>query len=45
MQLDLFHGQGEIVLDAIGRLEIEQLTPLVALNLLASFRARLKGEE
>lgn len=45
MQLDLFHGQGEIVLDAIGRLEIERLTPLVALNLLASFRARLKGEE
>ncbi len=45
MQLDLFHGQGEIVLDAIGRLEIEHLTPLVALNLLASFRARLKGEE
>ncbi len=45
MQLDLFQGQGEIVLDAIGRLEIEQLTPLVALNLLASFRARLKGED
>jgi DNA mismatch repair protein MutS len=44
MQLDLFHGQGEIVLDAIGKLEVERLTPLVALNLLASFQARLKGE-
>jgi DNA mismatch repair protein MutS len=45
MQLDLFHGQGEIVLDAIRKLEIERLTPLAALNLLASFRARIKGEE
>ena len=45
MQLDLFHGQGEIVLDAIGKLELERITPLAALNLLASFRARLKGEE
>jgi DNA mismatch repair protein MutS len=42
-QLDLFHGQGDLVLDAIGKLDIESTTPLVALNLLATFRHRLRG--
>jgi len=44
VQLDLFRGQGEVVLDAIGKLDVDAMTPLVALNLLASFRARLRGE-
>ncbi len=44
MQLDLFRGQGELVLDSIGKLDLEGLTPLAALNLLASFQARLRGE-
>ena len=44
MQLDLFRGQGEVVLDAIARLEVDGLAPLAALNLLASLQARLKGE-
>ena len=43
-QLDLFRGQGEVVLDALRRLEIDSITPLSALNLLASFRARLEEE-
>ena len=44
-QLDLFRGQGELVLDALGRVDIDQLTPLAALQLLASLQHRLRGEE
>ncbi|MEO8054046.1 MAG: DNA mismatch repair protein MutS [Acidobacteriota bacterium] len=43
-QLDLFRGQGEIVLDAIGKAEIDAMTPLAALQLLASLQHRLRGE-
>ncbi len=44
MQLDLFRGQGELILDTIGKVDLESTTPLVALNLLASFQHRLRGE-
>jgi DNA mismatch repair protein MutS len=44
VQLDLFRGQGEVVLDALEKVDLEKTTPLVALNLLASFQARLRGE-
>jgi DNA mismatch repair protein MutS len=44
-QLDLFRGQGELVLDALGRIDVDQLTPLAALQLLASLQHRLRGEE
>jgi DNA mismatch repair protein MutS len=44
VQLDLFRGQGEVVLDALQKVDLEKTTPLVALNLLASFQARLRGE-
>ena len=44
VQLDLFRGQGEVVLDALQKIDLEKTTPLVALNLLASFQARLRGE-
>ena len=41
-QLELFAPQDEIVADLIRDLEIGELTPLAALNLLHSFQARLK---
>ena len=44
MQLDLFRGQEEVVLDALRKLELDGMTPLAALNVLASLRARLLGE-
>ena len=44
-QLDLFRGQGEIVLDAIGKADIDSMTPLSALQLLASLQHRLRGED
>ncbi len=47
-QLPLFeelHAPGELVLDAIRKLEIEQTTPLAALNLIAMFQHRLRGDE
>jgi DNA mismatch repair protein MutS len=44
-QLDLFRGQGELVLDAIGKLDLDGMTPLAALQLLATFQHRLRGEE
>ncbi len=44
-QLDLFRGQGELVLDAIARVDIDGMTPLAALQLLASLQHRLRGEE
>ncbi len=44
VQLDLFHEQSDVVLDAIARLDIDRTTPLVALNLLAAFQRRLRGE-
>jgi len=44
-QLDLFRGQEEVVVDALRRVDVESLTPLAALNLLASLRARLEGLE
>jgi DNA mismatch repair protein MutS len=45
VQLDLFRGQEEVVVDALRRLDLDTLTPLAALNLLASLRARLEGLE
>lgn len=44
VQLDLFRGQEEVVVDALRRLDLDSLTPLAALNVLASLRARLEGE-
>ncbi len=44
-QLDLFRGQGEMVLDTIAKLDVDRLTPLAALQLLATLRHRLRGEE
>src|ERR1019366_4088050 len=44
-QLDLFRGQGELVLDALGRIDVDHVTPLAALQLLASLQHRLRGEE
>jgi len=44
-QLDLFRGQGELVLDAVAKLDIDRMTPLAALQLLATFQHRLRGEE
>jgi DNA mismatch repair protein MutS len=45
LQLDLFRGQEEVVLDAVGKADIEQMTPLAALNLLASLQHRLRGAD
>ena len=45
VQLDLFRGQEEVVLEALRRLDLESLTPLAALNVLASLRSRLDGGE
>ena len=45
VQLDLFRGQEEVVVDALRRLDLDTLTPLAALNVLASLRARLEGSE
>ena len=44
-QLDLFRGQGELVLDAVSKLDIDRMTPLAALQLLATFQHRLRGED
>jgi DNA mismatch repair protein MutS len=44
-QLDLFRGQGELVLDTIGKADIDSMTPLAALQLLATLQHRLRGEE
>ncbi len=43
VQLDLFRGQADVVVDALRRVDVESLTPLAALNLLAALRARLEG--
>ena len=45
IQLDLFRGQEEVVVDALRKLDLDTLTPLAALNVLASLRARLEGME
>jgi DNA mismatch repair protein MutS len=45
VQLDLFRGQEDVVVDALRRLDLDTLTPLAALNVLASLRARLEGSE
>ncbi len=45
VQLDLFRGQEEVVVDALRKLDLDSLTPLAALNVLASLRARLEGVE
>ncbi|HYN44121.1 MAG TPA: DNA mismatch repair protein MutS [Thermoanaerobaculia bacterium] len=45
VQLDLFRGQEGVVVDALRRLDLDTLTPLAALNVLASLRARLEGTE
>ena len=44
-QLDLFRGQEEVVVDALRKVDVESLTPLAALNILASLKARLEGLE
>jgi DNA mismatch repair protein MutS len=44
-QLDLFRGQGELVLDAVAKLDIDRMTPLAALQLLATFQHRLRGDD
>lgn len=43
-QLDLFHGASDLVLDTLSRLDVDQLTPLAALNVLASLQDRLQGK-
>jgi DNA mismatch repair protein MutS len=43
VQLDLFRGQEDVVVDALRKLDLDALTPLAALNVLASLRARLEG--
>ena len=43
VQLDLFRGQGELVLDTLGKLDVDALTPLAALNLVATLQHRLRG--
>lgn len=43
-QLDLFQGASDVVLDALARLDVDQLTPLAALNVLASLQDRLRGD-
>jgi len=40
-QLDLFGGQEDVVLDALRKVDVDRMTPLVALNVLASLKARL----
>ncbi len=42
-QLDLFAPQEDVVLDALRRVEVDSMTPLAALNLLASLQGRLRG--
>jgi DNA mismatch repair protein MutS len=44
-QMELFASQESVVLDALRRLVVEGLTPLAALNLVASFQARLLGRD
>ncbi|MGA7993201.1 MAG: DNA mismatch repair protein MutS, partial [Thermoanaerobaculia bacterium] len=44
-QLDLFRGQGELVLDTIGKADVDHMTPLAALQLLATLQHRLRGED
>ena len=44
-QLDLFRGQGELVLDTIGKADVDGMTPLAALQLLATLQHRLRGDE
>ena len=44
VQLDLFRGQGELVLDTIGGLDIARMTPLSALNVLSTLQIRLRGQ-
>ncbi|MCG3190846.1 MAG: DNA mismatch repair protein MutS [Thermoanaerobaculia bacterium] len=44
VQLDLFQDQTNVVLDTLSRIDIDALTPLAALNILASLQSRLKGE-
>jgi DNA mismatch repair protein MutS len=45
VQLDLFRGQEEVVIHALRKVDVDALTPLAALNVLASLRARLEGTE
>ena len=44
-QLDLFRGQGELVLDTIGKADIDSMTPLAALQLLATLQHLLRVED
>jgi DNA mismatch repair protein MutS len=44
LQLDLFQDQTGVVLDTLSRIDIENLTPLAALNVLSSLQRRLRGE-
>jgi DNA mismatch repair protein MutS len=43
VQLGLFADNGELVLDTLGKADLEAMTPLAALNLLASLQHRLRG--
>jgi DNA mismatch repair protein MutS len=43
LQLGLFADHGELVLDTLGKADLESMTPLAALNLLASLQHRLRG--
>ena len=42
-QLDLFRGQGELVLDTIGKADVDSMTPLAALQLARLAAASAEG--
>jgi DNA mismatch repair protein MutS len=42
-QMSLFEPPTELVLDTLARVDVNQITPLAALNLLASLQDRLRG--
>ncbi len=44
-QMDLFRPAAEEVADRLRRLDLDQLTPLEALNLLAALQRRVQGED
>jgi DNA mismatch repair protein MutS len=44
-QMPLFTPPEEVVARVIGELDVDQLTPVAALNLLVSLKSRLKGDE
>jgi hypothetical protein len=42
-QMQLFVPQDDVVIEALRKVDVDSLTPLAALNLLATFKARLGG--